>query len=179
MHEQGECSFALLFEQGGQQPMTVGYLPCIIAPAASPRLRRSASGVSSSAASPPSSPCRVDVIIPSCVSAAVQRPATAPPLPKGNERQVPQRSASASTLERQQNFQQDVAVRLVEVLKRTLDSRLGDIKDRLQSVESDQLHLEDRLYDSFKGRRRPPKSSGRRALPAPRVARRGNSLGYS
>jgi hypothetical protein len=139
-----------------QQPVTLGYLegnaPVAIASSATVH---SALALSAPAASPNG----VEPVVPPCVCA--------PSLPRPSP---PQRAAQRSTSagcatpasasihlrsdllrvsaarpERSAERREDVAVRLVEVLKRTLDTRLRDIKERLDGVESGHQHLEERL----------------------------------
>lgn len=167
MADQGECSVALLFSV--QQPVTLGYIVganvLAIAPTVSPP---ASSRVDSSVPytyredAAAVVPFRVEVAIPSRVPPAMPcRPRSA--AQRFQSAVQPQASSSKATgslrprllqtgggagkgvTSRAEEPPQDMAVRLVEVLKKTLDNRLGDIKERLHCVESNHRHMEDQL----------------------------------
>lgn len=150
MHALGDCSVALLFSV--QQPMTLGYLHGVKPVTDIPLVL--------STPAPPLSPPRAVTAIPLRVrSQSSPRPATAGLPPASPSRMPPQRIVAVVPRPVAEDRQQDVAVRLVEVMKRTLDTRLRDMKQRLDCVETDHQHLEDQLQHRLsKGRRRPARS---------------------
>jgi len=76
--------------------------------------------------------------------------------------------------------QEDMAMRLVEVLQKTMVSQLRDITERLDSVVSGHQHLEEQLQrrpsSNLKGRRSVAKSSIQRPSSASRIGYRGSRL---
>jgi hypothetical protein len=189
MHAEGECSVALLFSV--QQPMTLGYVFGTIP--------TSSGAVVKPISSPAPCPCVTSApVSPGPRTLGYQTGADLLSLAKGSMApRIPTAPVEASTEPDSQgghwtspckapkeDRQEDMAMRLVEVLQKTMVSQLRDITERLDSVVSGHQHLEEQLQrrrefeqlQHLKGRRSVAKSSAQRPSSASRIGYRGSRL---